>query len=51
MCVGYLYVFGFLNWLKVNNATVKTWEKRWPFSTYKSSPSFAETTSAQENEP
>jgi len=38
--VGYLYVFGYINFLKTSEASLKAWENRWPFKSYKNDPAF-----------
>jgi hypothetical protein len=40
LAVGYLWVFGYLKWLQTSDPSLKAWEGRWPFKTYKDSPSF-----------
>ena len=51
MGTGYLYVFGYLKCLETSAPTIKKWEERWPFKSYKSSPSFRQTASALANNP
>lgn len=35
-----MYVFGYAKFLESSPATLKAWERRWPFAAYKEAPSF-----------
>lgn len=49
--VGYLYVFGYLGFLETSAPSIKNWEMRFPFSAYKNSPSFRQSSSALQSVP
>ena len=51
MCVGYLWVFKFLTCLDSGPQTIKAWEERWPFKSYKENPCFFATQSSLANDP
>jgi hypothetical protein len=38
--VGYLWVFGYVKFLETSIVSLKEWEERWPFKSYKADPSF-----------
>jgi hypothetical protein len=53
MAVGYLWVYKFLTWMDSSPSTIKAWEGRYPFSSYKNDPCFfpTQSTSTQANDP
>jgi hypothetical protein len=46
LAVGYLWVFGYLKFLETSPASLRAWENRWPFSSYRNNPSFRANASA-----
>lgn len=40
LATGYLWVFGYVKFLETSAASLKLWEKRWPFKNYMENPSF-----------
>ena len=51
MAVGYLWVFKLLTCLESGPQTIKAWEGRWPFASYKTNPCFFPAQTSLANEP
>lgn len=46
LAVGYLYVFGYLEFLKTSPQSIRIWSEKFPFKKYKEDPSFRVSSSA-----